>query len=240
MGNRQTVTLIIISALTMLVTLIGASFAFFASYGKTNDTINLGAQSESGSPSFISMSSDSLDISVDAFLMQQAQVDNNNTVDELTDEASLSIYLNSPKNNEISTCSYDIILEMDENSDLYVKTEGADKEFTISGNATITNGKDAVKDDDSRKSQYIIDVKNIPEINIDELDWQEKTIANDKKVRYAILVDDAKISSLYFNKPTTVEWNFEVKFYNITKMQDELRGQKYSGVIKVDEKSIKC
>ncbi len=230
MDRRRTVTLLIISVITLIVTITGASYAYFAASNAVNRTVPIDAQTAPAAPSFMSTSSGSIDIDVEAYLMKQEEADDNETRNELTDTATLSVYLSSSNNKVVSTCTYDIIFVWDESADIYEKTFGANKEFTITASAKTNNGKNAT-------------TSGIKETNIDELTWQTKTITENgqtKEIRYAVLVDDATISSAYLRKPTAVDWQFTVKFYNITKNQEQLKSKKYGGMIRVDSESIKC
>lgn len=247
MEKNHTVTLIVIGMLTLIITVAGASYAYFASAIDIDDSIPVGVQTEGSSASFMSVSSGGINIGVDSHLMQQANSDDNNTVDELTDKATLSIYLNSAKDSTVSTCHYDIIFVWNKDAHKYSKTPNTTKEFTITGTVTNVENIPEFSLDDPNKARFRIHNPEFEEINIDELDWQTKTITETvddasvkKEITYAVLINDAIISSLYLNKATIVNWQFDVKFYNVTKDQSSLMEKKYGGEIRVDPDSIKC
>ena len=247
MDRHRIVTLIIISIVTLIVTITGASFAYFSSVFNVKDSTKVGAKTEAASPSFISTSSGSIDINVEDYLMTEDIADDDNTSEALTDSANLSIFLTSAKNNVVSTCTYDIILVWNEDADEYTRTPGSLREFTISASA-VSNAEEINPYKDAKdRDKFEVTKTGFGEKNIDNLEWKTKLIVEkydksevQKTIKYAILVDDAKISSAYLRNATTVNWNFVIKFYNIKLNQETLKGKNYGGVIRVDQDSIKC
>ncbi len=247
MDKKHTISLIVIGMLTLIITVVGASYAYFASSIDVNDSVPVGVQTDGSSASFMSTSSGGINIDAAAHLMQQSTADDNNTIEDLTDTATLSIYLNSSRDNTVSTCQYDIIFVWDEDADKYIRTPDAIKEFTITGSVASLENVHEFSLDDPNKARFRMYNPEFKEINIDDLDWQAKTITENtgdtsirKEMTYAILVDDAIVSSLYLNKATIVNWQFDVRFYNVTKDQSGLKSKRYGGAIKVDPDSIKC
>ena len=246
MDRRRIVTLILVSIVAMVVTITGASFAYFSSTFNVSDSTGVGAITEAASPSFMSTSSGSIDIDVQDYLMTEEIANNENTSDQLTDSANLSIFLTSAKNNVVSTCTYDIIFVWNDGADIYTRTPSALREFTISASAE-TNANDRKPADDAEGSKFEVTTKSLGEKNIDDLDWKNKTVVEkdakgevQRTMRYAVLIDDAKISSAYLRNATAVNWNFVIKFYNIRLNQETLKAKNYGGVIRVDPDSIKC
>ncbi len=247
MDRHRFVTIILVCMVTLIVTITGASFAYFSSTFNVSDSTDVGARTDAASPSFMSTSSGSINISVEDYLMTELFSDDNNTSDQLTGSANLSIYMTSAKNNVVSTCTYDIIFVWNDDADPYIKTPGALREFTISGSAETNADERKPSSDVEGSDKFEVTKTKFGEKNIDNLDWKTKmTVEKDDKseakrtIKYAVLVDDAKISSAYLRNATSVNWNFVIKFYNIKLNQDTLRGKNYGGVIRVDKDSIRC
>lgn len=247
MDKKHTIILLVIGLLTLIATIMGATFAYFASTIETNNNTEVSAGTSAVSASFMATSTGGIDISVDAHKMSEASANDNETINELTDEATLSVILSSAQDDTVSTCTYDIVYNWGEDSDEYIKTANVNKEFTIRGYVSSISGTEEFAEGDPNKEKYIISNPEFAEINIDELTWVTKEVQKEvdgqmvtKNEKYAVLVKDAKISSFSKELYTRVNWNFEVKFYNVTRDQSDLKSKNFGGFISVDPDSIKC
>lgn len=246
MDRRHAITLIIISMTAIVIIVTGASYAYFSATFDVSKSSPINVLTPPTFPSFMATSSGSIDIDVEEYFMREYLADNETTDNSLIGNANLQIHLTSAKDNVISTCTYDIIFVWNDDSDFYESTPGALREFTIS--ATSMTDAEAKKPlPNATGDKFEVTTSSVSETNIDRLNWQTKQVTEGKEpnavtktIRYAVIVDDAKISSAYYRNPTEVNWNFEIKFYNIKMNQDGLKDKKYAGVIKVDQDSIKC
>lgn len=244
MSKRSTISLILISLITTILAVTGSSYAYYAS------SIEAKASSKDIAitkvPFFMSTSTGAININFEDYLVDSEEdLDGENAEEEnklpndLNDSTSLSVYLTSAQDNELNTCTYDIILISNQKVEDYNKTINLPKDFKISskGEGSQNIERDKLK----------VTTDGFNEKSIDELTWKEKeiTIMEDgqeikKLVKYAVLIDDAKISSIYSDNPTIVNWDFNVRFYNIKDNLNNIKDTSYSAIIKVDDDSIKC
>lgn len=247
MDKKHTIILIFISLTTLIVMLLGATYAYLASSVDNEDSTPIGATMPSPVVAFVTSGSGEINLDVAFNKMLQAVSNETSAPEELTDRAQLSVYFSAAEDQKLNTCSYNIIYEWNENSSDYIRTPNVAKEFTISSKVLSINNAPTLSADDPNYHLFKIENSNLPETNFDELNWQTKTItvgagddAITKQVRYANLIEGAKISSLDKDIFTIVNYEFEVKFYNANHDQSEQKGKNFAGSIKVDSDSISC
>lgn len=238
MEKRNTMLLTVIAVATLLVAVIGATFAYFATTTNISANVPVNIETPANAASFTAIASKDIDITVDANEMQQANASEeteNNTSAGLTDTAALNVVLKAAAANQASTCTYDIIwtwtsdkytLEGGTDAKHYHKTADVVKEFTIEGKATTTN------------TQTGTTLTALTESNFDTFTEQQKTVESNT-VDYIVLVDNAKIivSDIAGGN---VNWDFTVRFYNSRKDQSALMSKNFSGTISVDPSSVTC
>lgn len=248
MEKRNTLLLTVIAIATLLVAVVGATFAYFATTQEISANIPVNVATASSSASFTATTDGDINIMVDAFEMQQGDANDNTTIEGLTDNATLTVQLGAANDGEESICSYDIIYTWTSNKYALdasgnVTTDGATqyyiptadlptdgKEFTISATAVASNETD---------TQTKSTVTPVAETNFDKFTIAGQTDAGKD---YFILVDDANIVSTAADASRAVKvvWTFEAKFYNLTKDQTKLMNKTFSGTISVDPNSVKC
>lgn len=247
MDKKHTVILIFISLTTLIVMIIGASYAYFASSVQADDSVPVGAKTPAPTAAFLTTSSGEINIDVSNAKMQQTNANDNDAPEDLISRAQLSIYLSAAESQKVSTCSYDVIYEWNENSTEYIRTPNVKKEFTIKSKVLGVSNVPSLPINDPNYHLFKIENPPLAETNFDELNWQTKTVtegigedATTKEIRYAKLIEGAKVSSLDKDKPTIVNLEFEVKFYNANRDQSVQKNKNFSGSIKVDNSSISC
>ena len=251
MEKKNTILLAVIAIATLLVAVVGATFAYFASEIKNNGNLNVNVASSGKKASFVSTSSGDVNFTVDAFEMQQSDVGDGSTNQStnpeyakgLTDNATLNITLLASDEGKETTCTYDIIytwtagennftsVSEEEDKTYYpskyyersdkTKNEGF-KEFTIEGDLSVGVGSSP----DERPGIY----EGIEETNIDE--FEPKSGDGDKKV--LILKSGQTITSVSTSDPTYHNYTFTFRFYNLNKDQSSLMGKTFAGTISVD------
>lgn len=243
MDKKSAMILLVVGILTLLVTIFGATFAYFASMTSLENNITSGATTSATSATFISSATGGILIEATHEKMSENNANDIEAGLGLTSNADLSVYLTAAENNKVSTCTYDIIYTRGENSDEYIRTKDVVKEFTISGTANVKSGIPSSFASGEDEERFIINNPTLNEINLDELNWVTKSVTTEegtKDVTYATLVKNAQISSYSKDGPTVVNWLFEVKFYNVHKDQSELQDRIFSGIISIDNSTIRC
>lgn len=253
MENKNTMLLTVVAIATLLVTVFGATFAYFATTQNINANIPVDISTASQAASFTALAEGNINISVDAYKMQQADANATTEVttrDDLTDTAALNVVLKAAAEGLTSECRYNIIwiwttpkyklTDADATSKYYWRTSGVTKEFTIEGSAVATNTTTG-----TTTTPYA-------EINFDELESQiaqKKVDSNGnfvsgnsseyRTIDYITLVRNAKI---IVDKVSggNVKWTFTVRFYNSTHDQSIQMGRNWSGTISVDPDSVSC
>lgn len=128
MEKRNTILLTVIAVATLLVAVVGATFAYFAQSGSFDATANLTANTAAASSSFIATGSD-ITLSVTAANMVYATA--GNQVSSTAQENAITVSFKSGSSENLS-CTYKVYYEWDSTSDAYTMTTGAagNKEFT--------------------------------------------------------------------------------------------------------------
>lgn len=110
MDKKNTILLTVIAIATLLVAVVGATFAYFATTQNVNANIPANVTTAGTAASFTSQSNGDITITVDANEMQQAQGDDNNVITGLRDDdAYLEVQLGAAQDGKSSVCTYDII-----------------------------------------------------------------------------------------------------------------------------------
>ncbi len=220
--------LLVTAVATLLITAAQASFAYSATSMKnTNNGVNEDIPQKTAL--FSSTSGKDLDITI-------------NTLDTniITDSTNISVNLLSSEEGHLAKCTYDIIYvwTSDPQQDVpyldnaqgkyYNRTATVNKEFTIE-TSLIPNDL----------QYYPINTEIFGEKNMDE--YILYTDDNGSKPRdYIVLVDDAVITSASSTEPTTIDYNFTLRFYNENKDQAYLNGRSFKGYVAVNQDSIEC
>lgn len=266
MEKRNTLLLTVIAIATLLVAVVGATFAYFATTQNIDANVAVNVQTATKAASFISSASGDLNITVEAHEMQEGDADNehqstNTTLAAgLTDTETLTVKLSAAAEDAESKCTYDIIYTW--SSPTYtIKTPNpayVSEEETPTINPEVdseprhyfrTSGVDreftiagtAEGKVGTEEASADNTTTEIEEINFDEPELKERTVTingESKKVDYFVLVEGATIVSSSTTVPTEITWTFTAKFYNANKNQSALMEKNFAGKISVD--NIKC
>ena len=221
MDKKNTILLTVIAVATLLVAVVGASFAFFAVQETNTADVKVETSTAKGSDIFTATGTPTLSLSVTNDKMQKLAGKDSPTDEELT-EAGLLVSDNSMKvtlkaGTGKATCTYK--LAYTSTGDVYTKTTGADKEYTLTG----TDG-----------------TQGFAETNMDAL-------ANTLAAEDAVYTITNEASA---NEATEQTWTFTAKFYNLTINQGAVQGadgqvtstgqlnKNFAGSVKVTE--VKC
>ncbi len=160
MEKRNTLLLTIIAIATLLVAVVGATFAYFASTTDTNSgKVNLNVETANKTATFTAVGGGDMNINVTADLMQEsnagdggAQQTANGTLDaNLTANSNINVSLNSPTEGQLVTCSYDLVFEWaNDSKSNYKNGEGSDGNSYKNLNTDSQNGVQIGDDGDKK------------------------------------------------------------------------------------------
>ncbi len=133
MEKRNTLLLTVIAVATLLVAVIGATFAYFASNTNIENVANLTATTASSSSSFIATGAEIV-MNVTAANMVEARGTAQGNLAATSETTTENFKVNfTAGTTESLSCTYHVYYEYYTNSDDYAKTEGlqtTDKEFS--------------------------------------------------------------------------------------------------------------
>lgn len=130
MEKRNTLLLTVVAIATLLVAVVGATFAYFAASTDTENNLALTANTMGGS-TFVATPGNPIALDITADVMQQSNT--NNTTAAKSANSTLSVKLASPADGTTVSCKYDIVYHDTGDEFTTVKPTGYDHEFTISG-----------------------------------------------------------------------------------------------------------
>lgn len=138
-GERKnnTALLTVIAIATLLVAVVGATFAYFSASTDNDANVNVTATT-AAADAFTATSSDDITLNVTADNMQQADGKNDYTVVADDDTATVTVTLTAGSGN--ATCTYDLVYTPSSESpkEIYNATQNTYNEFVIAGTSTLT------------------------------------------------------------------------------------------------------
>lgn len=215
MEKRNSILLTIIAIAVLLVSVVGATFAYFASTNTINATANLTATT-SEAASFASQAGTPINLNITGDLMMEAKASNTNEPLAANGETTLTITLTASGG---SRCKYDIgYVNTGANYTAVVPEGGVapnhSHEFEVEGSS----------DKDGEKTF--------------ELTTYQTIVGGTEDTPYKV-IDDAIIEVPQGDtEATPVVWTFKARFYNMNAPQ--LTQQTYSGYFRVIEGSVLC
>ena len=215
-GERKsnTAMLTVIAIATLLVAVVGATFAYFsANTTGNNGNVTVQATTAAARDVFISSGNGNIELSITADKMQQAVGSNNYDViadTSTNDSVTVSLEAGSSR----ATCLYDIIY-----------TPGNNLDFTASAAASGNNP--ALREFDISGTSSHNSNNNFS--NVDAKGSSVVTLKSD-----AVIVDDYETTSA----PTVDTWTFTAKFYNLAVSQNDNIGQEFGGNISIT--NVRC
>ena len=231
MEKRNTLLLTVIAVATLLVAVVGATFAYFAGSQELGTGLNLTATTQPSSSSFIASSEDPIELSITADKMLAAQVDTEGPqlVDE--DTGNLKVSFASANDGTEMSCTYDIVYKWTVDSGnpksmaYTTHSAGAEgmNEFTVS--YVVEHSETAHTNEGST-----VAIKKTAEGETDFADISgiatEATI-----VKGATIWSNSKTA-------TTSNYTFTAKFYNLNVSQNGLSDKVFTGNFAV--KNVIC
>ena len=216
MEKKNTLLLTVIAVATLLVAVVGATFAYFGSFAPDNTSntpVNV-TTPKAQTSTFVSTGAQLL-LDVPAENMTFAQRGQEGVTS--TSSGTLKVALTSGTADQTMKCSYDVYFEA-EGTPVYglgetTKTAGVDKEITMKITATegITVDKFAIETNFDANAEY---------------GWTKLT---GETVKPTIKIATAEISNSSATVPTEQTFTFEAKVYNLTQQQDQISGKSFKG-----------
>lgn len=215
MEKKNTLLLTVIAVATLLVAVVGATFAYFGSFtpdNTSNTPVNVTTPAAQTS-TFVSTGAQLL-LDVPAENMTFAQRGQEGVTS--TNSGTLKVALTSGTADQTMKCTYDVYFEAD-GTPVYglgdtTKTADADKEITMKITATegITVDKYATETNFDANADY---------------GWTNLTGEGKPTIKIAT----AEISNSSATVPTEQTFTFEAKVYNLTQQQDQISGKSFKG-----------
>ena len=210
MEKRNTILLTVIAVATLLVAVVGATFAYFAQSGDYNATANLTANTAAASSSFVATGS-AIQLEVTAAQMVKAL--EGNVANTSTVENAITVSFTSGSTEQLS-CTYDIYYKWTDSSDTYTMSNGAanSKEFTyeitkngsaFAGGETNFATKDAADHVVDTSAKQTITNKSATEATVDRYNVT---------VRFYNLAQDQSIDS---NNQSGKHWALQFGVKNV-------------------------
>ena len=192
MEKRNTILLTVIAVATLLVAVVGATFAYFAQSGDYNGTANLTANTAGASSEFIAVGSD-ITLQVTAANMVEAQKGNQVTTQTVNDAINVKFKAGTT---ERLSCTYQLYYQWN-GGDEYTMTQGADgnKEFTY----TISKVTDTAATADTGYTESVVAETNFVASNTSGMTnvGTVQTIANESTTTET--VDHYQITVKFYN-----------------------------------------
>ena len=261
MEKRNTILLTVIAIATLLVAVVGATFAYFASNINTGKgDVNINVNTSNNKSVFTAESAGSISLNVASYMMQLNNAgDGNNTTsndtniaNNLVSTANINVNLSASDPGHVTECTYDIVWEWEEDSSDFSET--------------LTSIKEKEKSNGVYPSKYYIRTENNSEEDSSYTkEFKEFTLAGHESVTGAkgdrpetgdLFVeqnidefecingdeDDGNCKKLMLKKGETlatdqtanVVYQFTVKFYNLPTDQTRLMDKTFKAHIGVE------
>ncbi|MBQ6687119.1 MAG: hypothetical protein IJN03_01185 [Bacilli bacterium] len=222
MGDKKSVVLLtVVAVATLLVAVVGASFAFFAANTENvNGKVEVSAETAAGSDIFSSAGVATIGLKVtNDVMLPQNSAGNPVAVEESTSDEDYTggkLVVSLKAGSGVATCTYKlkyVDVEADDTTEpktkVYTPTENMTegmKEYTLEG----TDG-----------------TNSFSETNMD-------------KVAATLAGKTFTISNTAGSATTNQTWDFTARFYNLSITQDDQINSRFAGTVTVDPDSISC
>lgn len=207
-SKKSTLLLTVIAVATLLVAVVGASFAFFAIQAESEGEVEITTTTAKGSDIFTATASGDLVISVTNEKMTQAAGNNDETIPGLTDtDSSMVVSLTAGSGTAECTYTIEYTQAADTNTYSASKVDGVaytGKEYTIAGTSTYAKATHAIE-----------------ETNMDKV----------TTFGPFTITDTAEAANP--QTATTETWTLTAKFYNLTIDQKDQLDKTFAGSFKV-------
>ena len=228
MEKKNTLLLTVIAVATLLVAVVGATFAYFGSFTTTVDNkaaVNVTTEAAKSS-SFITTSA-SLKLNVAGSEMLKGTGGANQVGTYTGDNANLIVNLTAEDPATTTTCTYDVYFAYDEGSAVYGKEDGEHPTPVTAG----TDNKEFTYTLKSDAAGLVVDPTYIAET--------EKDFSVFKTATTAVKVASGTIAAK--NTTTTQTLTAKVMFYNFPTIdQTALSDKTFGGKFYVEQSSVVC
>ena len=235
MEKKNTLLLTVIAVATLLVAVVGATFAYFGSFNTTvTDKAGVNVKTEAAKSSAFTTSAASLSLSVLGSEMLKSDQAGSVEVGSPKDQnATLNISLTTTDTTTTTKCDYDIYFEYD-----------YETEVDKTGNAFYGAGQTPVTDGIGENKEFTYTLTPTSGITVEPtyVATTEKSFSvfSAAKSGSAVKVATGSISSTGDNTAND-SLTVNVKFYNIpTFNQSALADRTFAGKFFVLDKSVKC
>lgn len=225
MEKKNTLLLTVIAVATLLVAVVGATFAYFGSFApdnSNNTAVNVNLPTGSSS-TFVSNGAQLLlNVPADNMTFAQRGQDGVTTISN----GSLNVSLTSGTEGQTMECTYDV----------YFETEDADTVYGI-GTYTKNGDKEITMTIASNDAQGLVVSKFATEANFDadiNNGWALDT------GKYRVKVASGTISNNKKDAATTQTLTFTGKVYNLDVEQKSIEGKTFKGYFYADLKADNC
>lgn len=249
MEKRNTLLLTVIAVATLLVAVVGATFAYFAGTVDTvNGNINVNANTAGAASSFIASAGNSLDLDVTAAMVQRSAI---NLTAKTTATGGLTVTFETGTNGQNASCTYDIVYVWDS---VNVAEEGENPAIVNQYQNTGTLPLEILDSDPNFAEfagtynyEYSIQGNVIKTVDggapgestsvLSETDFSSFTWSTDPAYgaagHKATIVANQTISNSNTASASTDVYTFTTSFYNIPRNQNAISGKAYRGHLSV-------
>lgn len=209
MKNNDISVVSIVATVLLILMLIGASFAYFGNFStNVNNVVSMNVETYNGfNSSFVSSSAP---LNLHATLANMVSAEAGDVVASESENLNVSLVLGGT--GATYTCTYDIVFEYDEESDVY-------------GNGTTT-----VTNPTKNELTLLVTGPNVGTNNYStekNFNYDANWTQNNSKYR-RVIVQNASISSSSATS-TDQAWNINLKFYILSESQAQLQGHSFTG-----------
>lgn len=255
MGDSKKMVLSGLAIAALLISVMSASFAYFAANVDINNKIKLDLNLSENKASFIATASGNIDLKVESYMMQQHDASNENTsnnteiANNLVASANINVSLTASETGHLSSCSYDLVWVWETGSSDFTSGEG--------NGSKLSTAQGKVNNQEIYPSKYYIRTENgegnytttFKEFTIEATQthpgteerpttaslFEEKNIDQFKKV-------DSSDGKLYLKQgetistenKTSVDYEFIIRFYNLPSDQSSLMGKNFKAHVAVE------
>ena len=237
MEKKNTLLLTVIAVATLLVAVVGATFAYFGSFNTTVDEkAAVNVQTEAAKSSSFVSSAASLKLNVAGSEMLKGTGDATSVGTYTGDNANLTVTLTADDPTTTTTCTYDVYFIYDEGSAVY----GAGDTPVTAG----TENKEFTYTLKSNAAELVVEPTYLAETEKDFSVFRTATITIDPESNPQRVENPVKVAhgTIAASKTTTTQTlTANVKFYNFPRIdQTALAAKTFGGKFYVEQSSVVC
>lgn len=216
MEKKNMVLLTVIAVATLLVAVVGATFAFYTAQQK-NTTETMFEVNTATADVFTAIGSGTVSIDITSGDMQEIEGNNDYSVfQEKTTGPGDKIVISLNAGSGTATCTYDLYYAAKDEISVFYPSQAAQAgsllEYTVRG----TNG-----------------TNTLAEVNLANIGVAAEGTKGTKLNTESFTITDKGGSGN--EEPTTVTWDLTTRFYNLAVDQTSVAGKSFGGVVQVGE-----